>query len=405
MRKLTVTIAALMLACSESETSPTQLQIAFEPVPFETTLDYVTDLAFTPDDTGEFLAIDLFGGFEHARLEEEGAVSLISGRFDGVYADYDAGQLGLALDPDFVENGLFYVATNLATNHVQIRRYQLDRQSFERTRDSEAVILDLQVSRSPRWHNITSLGFEEDGVMWVLVGDKGLFEPAQDETNIVGSLIRIIPSREEGVGGYTTPEGAPKYSEEADPAVYTIGIRSPWKGVYYEGQWFFGDVGLDDVEEVNVIDAPGKNLGWPVVEGPCEDDVRETDPDCALYDDPVLYYGRSASEEFVQDDIEANPTNKRSVYVGWIYHPTENDPYRGRWDDVMVFGDGLVGFVRAATIEDLSVNWHAGHMTLPTAWGQAPDGFVYVTAYPTGPPDAPGEGEPTAFLHRVILAD
>ncbi len=241
--------------------------------------------------------------------------------------------------------------------------------------------------------------------MWVLVGDKGLFEPAQDETNIIGSLIRIIPSRTDGVGGYTTPEGAPRYSEQADPAVYAIGIRSPWKGLYHEGRWFFGDVGLDDVEEVNIISAPGQNFGWPVVEGRCEDDVRRTDPDCSLYDDPVVAYGRSASEKFVRDDREANPTNKRSVYVGWIYQPIEEDPYRGLWNDVMVFGDGLVGFVRAATLDDPSASWHAGHMTLPTAWGQAPDGFVYVTAYPTAPPDAPGEEEPPAPLYRVVLAN
>jgi len=410
MKKAALLSFVVLLACSGDDREPPDvppgvLQLELQPVPYSTTLAYITDLAFIPDGSGEFLAIDLYGQFEHARLDAAGAISLMSGRFDGVYAEFDAGQLGLAIDPDFVDNGFFYVATNLARNHVQIRRYTLDRESFARTRDSEVVILDLRVSSSPRWHNITSLGFDEKGVMWALVGDKGLFEPAQDETNILGSLIRINPSKVEGIGGYTTPEDGPSYSESADPAVYAIGIRSPWKGRYHEGRWFFGDVGLDDVEELNVISAPGQNLGWPVVEGLCADDVRGSQPDCTLYDDPAVSYGRSSSEQFVRDDPDARPSNKRSVYVGWIYQPGEDDPYRGLWDEVVVFGDAYVGFMRAAPLTDLANSWHLGHLELPTAWGQAPDGFVYVTAYGAEPPDDLSPDEPPSPLYRMVLAE
>lgn len=410
MKKTTlIALTALTAACGDSREPPEipdgVLQVEFEQVPYDTTLPYITDLAFLPDGSGELLAIDLYGYFEHARLGEDGAESLMSGRFEDVYTEFDAGQLGLALDPGFADNRLFYVAANLARNHVQIRRYTLDRESFTRTRDSEVVIVDLRVSSSPRWHNITSMGFDEEGVMWVLVGDKGLFEPAQDESNIIGKLIRIIPSTADGVGGYTTPEDGPRYSETSDPAVYAIGIRSPWKGRYHDGRWYFGDVGLDDVEEVNVISRPGQNLGWPVVEGFCEDDVRGTDPDCALYDDPAIAYGRSSSEQFVRDDLDAIPTNKRSVYVGWIYQPRDDDPYDGLWNDVVVFGDAYVGFMRAAPIDALDESWHLGHMSFPTAWGQAPDGFVYMTAYPAEPPDEdPGSGNPPSPLYRISPA-
>ena len=409
MRRSRLAFALVIVAaCSGGREPPIVppgvLQVEFEQVPFETTLDYVTDLAFLPDDSGEFLAIDLYGKFELARLDDQRAVSLVSGRFNDVYADFDAGQLGLAIDPDFEINGFFYVATNIATNHVQLRRYTLDRDSFSKTRDSEVVIVDLKVpSRAPRWHNISSLGFQEDGVMWVLVGDKGLFEPAQDPSDILGSLIRIIPSKVEGVGGYTIPEGAPSFSEEADPSVFAIGVRSPWKGRYHEGRWYFGDVGLDQFEEVNVISAPGENFGWPIVEGLCSDDARETDPECDLYDDPPISYGRSNSEPFVRDDLRANATNKRSVYVGWVYQGNDIDPYEGLWNDVVVFGDAYVGFMRAASIDDLGNSWHLGHMDFPTGWGQAPDGFVYLTSYPAEPPEDADSQEPRSPLYRVVL--
>jgi glucose/arabinose dehydrogenase len=407
MRALTLLLLTLLTtACEDSspppEIPPGVLQVRFEQVPYPTTLDYITDLAFTPDASGEFLAIDLYGKFEHARMDAEGAILLMSGRFDDIFAEIDAGQLGLAIDPEFADNGFFYIAANRAKNHVQLRRYTLDQGSFEETRDSEVVILDLQVTSSPRWHNITSLGFDEEGVMWLLVGDKGLFDPAQDASNVLGSLIRILPSKVEGVGGYTTPDEGPTYSPDSDPAVYAIGIRSPWKGLYHEGRWFFGDVGLDDVEEVNVIDAPGQNLGWPIVEGRCEDDVRGTEPDCALYEDPWIYYGRSSSEMFVQDDLRASPTNKRSVYVGWIYQPTENDRYDGLWNDVVVWGDAYVGFMRAAELDDPANSWHLGHLQFPTAWGQAPDGFVYLTSYSNEPPKDGPPGVSSSPLYRIV---
>ncbi|MGB5810332.1 MAG: PQQ-dependent sugar dehydrogenase [Polyangiales bacterium] len=399
----------LLAACSSDRPPPVippgVLQVEFEQVPFDTTLDYVTDFAFLPGDSGEFLAIGLYGKLELARLDQDGAASLLSGRFDDVYTEFDAGQLGLAIDPDFDSNRFFYIATNIAKNHVQLRRYTLG-STFSEIEASEVLILDLRVrSSAPRWHNISSLGFEEDGVMWVLVGDKGLFEPAQDPSDILGALIRILPSKEEGVGGYTIPEGAPRYSGDADPAVFAIGIRSPWKGRYHEGRWFFGDVGLDLFEEVNVISTVGENFGWPDVEGLCSEDARDTAPDCALYDDPPISYGRSNSEMFVRDDLDANATNKRSVYVGWIYQPNDDDPYEGMWNDVVVFGDAYVGFMRAAEIDALGDSWHLAHLDFPTAWGQAPDGFVYVTSYPAEPPDEVGSGGPPSPLYRIELDD
>ena len=141
------------------------------------------------------------------------------------------------------------------------------------------------------------------------------------------------------------------------------------------------------------------------MEGLCDDDVLGNAPDCSLYDDPVIAYGRSSSEPFVRDDNRANPTNKRSVYVGWIYQATEDDddPYDGLWDDVMVFGDAYVGFMRAAPIDAPSESWHIGHMTFPTAWAQAPDGYVYVTSYSNEPPDEPGTGQPESRLYRIVL--
>ena len=55
----------------------------------------------------------------------------------------------------------------------------------------------------------------------------------------------------------------------ADPDVFALGLRSPWKGVYdaRRRHWLIGDVGASDVEELNLLSAPAQNFGWPIAEG------------------------------------------------------------------------------------------------------------------------------------------
>ena len=223
---------------------------------------------------------------------------------------------------------------------------------------------------------------------------------------MLGTLIRFAPSLDPMMGGYTVPSAVEPYSQSADPAVVAVGIRSPWKGVYHQGNWYYGDVGLDDVEEINIIETPGDNLGWPVLEGPCSLDVYGNDPDCDLYKDPYVHYGRSNSHEYVVQDIDAVPTNKRSVYAAAIYEPNDNDPYDGRWNDTLVWGDAFVGFMRAAPLDGSGSSYHIAHYPFPSAWAQAADGYVYMA----GLSEEPEAEEPTMVsglpspLFRVVPA-
>lgn len=394
---------------------PERLALDFVPVPFATSLPYITDLAFVPGASGEFLVTDLYGGVELAEMGTDAATVSFTMKIPDVYAEYDAGLLAVAVDPDFATNAYFYVGLTLAKNHVVVRRYTLDRAAPAATLASGVVILELQVASSPRWHNITSMGFEPDGTMWLLVGDKGIALPnatdpkttvAQDPTSLLGALVRIIPSRVEGMGGYTPVPGAPLFAPGADPAIFAKGMRSPWQGLYHDGRWFYGEVGLDDIEEINVVSAAGQNFGWPVVEGPCALDVHMNLPDCSLYVDPWIHFDRSSSSPYVLEDAAAVPTGKRSVYAGWIYRPTPGDPYLGLWNDVLVWGDAFVGFMRASRIDGEPDGWHLGHQPFPSAWDQGPDGYVYMVALSAEPDpmDPVGGGSPSPLQRAVLKA-
>ena len=67
-----------------------------------------------------------------------------------------------------------------------------------------------------------------------------------------------------------------------------------------------------------------------------------------------------------------------------------------------MWGDAYVGFMRAAELDDPANSWHLGHMPFPTAWGQAPDGFVYVTSYSDDPPVDGVADLPASPLYRIV---
>ena len=171
-------------------------------------------------------------------------------------------------------------------------------------------------------------------------------------------------------------------------------MRSPGK-VFTRMVNGFGDIGLDSYEEVNQIVLPGDNFGWPDSEGPCE-------ADCEGMIDPWVYYGRSSRHPFVVDDDDASSSRLRSVWVGPIYSPIPNtpDPYRGRWKNVLVFGDAFSGFVRARPIDGSTNSYPVGHVTYLTGMAQAPMVMCTPRLSGTWPVDAPMTASP---IYRIVL--
>ena len=92
-----------------------------------------------------------------------------------------------------------------------------------------------------------------------------------------GKLLRIDPETGEGIP--SNPFYDPARPSAAISRVYALGIRQPFKMTLKQGTGshnpadgnpgtiYMGDVGYDTWEEINVIDRPGLNLGWPVFEG------------------------------------------------------------------------------------------------------------------------------------------
>lgn len=264
-----------------------------------------TDMAFLPN--GDVLVTEKGSGFNaegtaRVRLVRQGVLEKEPILEISTSVQIDSGLQSIALDPDFAQNGYFYLwhATGEGSpgwdgkpvNRLTRYTYDLVTRSVDAA--SAAIILD-----DVPWnqiHNGGGLIFDDAGNLFISTGDTaGPLDPArnnaQDYESLGGKLLRIRPQPQ---GGYTIPQDNP-YVGMSDyrPEIYAAGFRNPFRMTRRpsDGALFLNDVGLDTWEEINRVE-PGANYGWPAREGPCQ--LATKGPDCepapAEYTDPVFAY-------------------------------------------------------------------------------------------------------------------
>ncbi len=390
----------------DSTTSETEAPVGtfvglqFEELEAEGDWGMVTDARFIPG-TDQLLVLEKSGRVGHLRLDGDRLVLLGSFVVNDVYSVLDCGLISLALDPDFATNGLLYIGLCSSEQNSDIRRYTLDTANHARAPQTEALILRVGDPEAPKpWHNVGSIGFDPDGTMWALFGDKKVIANGQAVDTPLSSLVRLVPNREPAGAGYTVPQGN-AFAEEADghPLIYATGLRSPWKGLRDStGRYWFGDVGANGFEEINVITAAGQNFGWPLAEGACADD-------CEGLVDPLTTWAHDSVSRYAAEDPDAVPTNARVAYVALELEAVDNDPYHGALDQTIVFGDYCQGWVRGARLGDdgtLVDDRHLGHLHVPSAWTRGRDGFVYAATF--GKCETPSIDEDDPPTSRFVRA-
>lgn len=352
-------------------------EFAFVPVDTgDDEVDRITDLVFLPGGT-EFLVGEYYSGLvRHFELTTPGSARQLGSFELDVYADADCA-LTFAVDPDFEENRLFYVSHCISAEEAAVTRYTFDPESYETIDDSAFQIVYINEPEARvGWHNIFWIGFDSDDNLIVFIGEKTVAENSQDLGNLMGSVLRIQPTRDDGEVGYTPTEGNP-FPET--PEIYAYGLRAPWRGALDgQGRIWVGDVGQNEWEEVNLVDEPGLNFGWPEEEGPCP-----AGDDCDGFADPTFSWSRERREPY----SEANPDSlvsdsARVVWIGAEYLPSETDPYEGVLDNHLFFGDICLGFVRAFDTTDPDFeDRHIAHLPGATGWGQAANGYIYAGTF------------------------
>jgi glucose/arabinose dehydrogenase len=203
-------------------------------------------LAFLPDGSALITERDTA---RVLRVTPDGDVSRV-GTVDGVRHGGEGGLMGVAVGPDFASDRLVYLYYTAPDDNRVVRVRWPEGESFGRPR----VLVD-GIPRAGN-HNGGRLAFGPDGMLYVATGDASVRATSQDAGSLGGKILRIRPDG-------SIPDDNP------DPRspVWSTGHRNV-QGLAFDsrGRLWASEFGQNTWDELNLI-RPGRNYGWPAVEG------------------------------------------------------------------------------------------------------------------------------------------
>jgi glucose/arabinose dehydrogenase len=233
-----------------ASSAPVTMAVARETI--ATGLQVPWGLAFLPDgtalvtlrDRAEILRI------ARARTEQAQAPAPVSlGQVPGVEPDGEGGLLGIAVSPRFAsDRTIFVYLTSRDDNRVL-------RMTLSGSTLKPGPVIVKGIPKASR-HDGGRLAFGPDGYLYIATGDAGAGDPAQDKTSLSGKILRVTASGSPAPGNPFP--GSP---------VWTLGHRNV-QGLAWDraGTMYASEFGQNTWDELNRIE-PGRNYGWPVVEG------------------------------------------------------------------------------------------------------------------------------------------
>lgn len=240
----------------------------------------------------------------------------------------EQGLLGIALDPNYGRNGIFYLNYSDSGGDTVIARYVANEDRKSADPDSEQIILTYEQPYSN--HNGGNLVFGPDGFLYIGLGDGGSGgDPemrAQNPDTLLGKMLRIAVQDQKV---YAIPTDNPFTGGGGRAEIWAIGLRNPWRYSFdrLTGDLWIADVGQGNWEEINFSPAnskPGLNFGWHYREG--THPFKGEPPQPADLINPIYEYDHSMG---------------CSVTGGYVYRGEELP----EWFGVYVFGDFCSGKV------------------------------------------------------------
>lgn len=167
------------------------------------------------------------------------------------------GLLDVALHPDFSDNRwvyLSYAASGVGGYGTEVAR---GRYRDDRLEEVEVIFRALPKEPGGR-HFGSRLVFDNDGYLYITLGDRGNRPNGQDLGTHTGSIIRV---RDDG----SVPDDNPFAGGER-PEIFTYGHRNVQGAALHPatGVLWTQEHGPQGGDEVNLIKS-GRNYGWPVI--------------------------------------------------------------------------------------------------------------------------------------------
>jgi glucose/arabinose dehydrogenase len=343
--------------------------------------------------------------------------------------NYDErGLLGLAFHPDFKTNGRFYTFTSQPVQGAA----DFSTQPPGVAPDCQSVITEWRVKRpgrddsevdlasarelvridKPQFnHNGGALAFGPDHLLYVSLGDGG---NADDEGpghaaegngqslapgNVLGKILRIDPLGSNSANGkYGIPVDNPFTGKPGADEIFAYGFRNPFRMSFdRSGQLWVGDVGQNDIEEVDIVVAGG-NYGWRIKEGSFLFDPNGPNgPDDAgkgfVYaDSPGSPAGLiDPVAEYDHVDGPGLPETRVAVIGGFVYRGAKVERLRGRYvfgDYSAEIGDAAAGHLftlgRHNQVQELIATNRQPLALAVLGFGEDREGELYLLANGTG---------------------
>jgi glucose/arabinose dehydrogenase len=212
-------------------------------------------LAFLPD--GRMLVTERPGRLRI--VTKNGTVSEPLKGVPQVFAQGQGGLLDVKLDPNFAANKLVYISyaePGGGGAGTAVARGKLGTDGL----DNVEVIFRQEPKVDGPNHFGGRLVFAPDGKLFVTLGERFTFTPAQDLSNDLGKIVRINPDG-------SVPQDNPFVGQAGvRPEIWSYGHRNPQGAAIHPvtGKLWESEFGPKGGDEVNVP-APGKNYGWPLV--------------------------------------------------------------------------------------------------------------------------------------------
>jgi glucose/arabinose dehydrogenase len=326
-----------------------------------------TGRLFVTDQVGILWAIDLATGDKTVFLDVSPLLVDLGifgpGSFD------ERGLLGVAFHPGYQANGLLYTYTSehvfkgadfstmppgtLPNHRTVIREWQVPvPQDAASVVDPTTARTLLRIDQPQFNHDGGAISFGPDELLYISLGDGGAADDQEtgidpfgvpnighgcagngrDPTTILGTIIRIDPLGHDSANGqYGIPGDNPFRGWEGFvEEIFAYGFRNPFRFSFdaLTGDLYVGDVGQNDVEEVNIVVAGG-NYGWNHKEGSFHFIANGADPGYVT-DRP-----QAAPADLIDPVAEYDHADGIAIIGGFVYRGIRIPALEGSY----VFGD------------------------------------------------------------------
>ncbi len=193
------------------------------------------------------------------RLVDDGALSEPLAGAPEVWAQGQGGMLDVRVDPDFAQNRRLWLAFSEPGEGGASTALGRGRLEDGRITGFETVFR-MEPKVDGRNHFGARIVFADDGSIFLTLADRYKFDPAQDLSDHLGTVVRLRPD------GSPHPDNPFLDRDGAQPEIWSYGHRNIQAAALEPatGRLWVAEMGPRGGDELNLVER-GANYGWPEV--------------------------------------------------------------------------------------------------------------------------------------------